>query len=188
MVRVDETAARFPFDPIYKAMCCHRQTLEDMLRAYVAEPAGPLRAQLVDALDFGTLRKLSMEWVTQDFHLRRGDQVWTIEFAAEAHRRGCPPFMLINLEFQSRRDGYMPLRFHQHVAELYRELRAQGTITATDPCPVLCILLHNGRSLWSAPTKASDLVKLPLALAAAPDIPRETTAFYPWGSLGLPSA
>ena len=45
--------ARFPFDPIYKALRCHRQTVEDMLRSYLAEPGGPLDRTLIDALDFG---------------------------------------------------------------------------------------------------------------------------------------
>lgn len=68
--------ARFPFDQIYKALCCHRQTVADMLGNYLAEPAGPLAGDLVDALDLGSLRKLSTEWVTREFQIRRGDQVW----------------------------------------------------------------------------------------------------------------
>ena len=138
----DATQARFPFDPIYKALCCHRQTVEDMLRGYLAEPAGPLDRTLIDALDFGTLNKLSMEWVTREFRLRRGDQVWRVACTRQAREHGYPPFMLVNLEFQSRRDSYMALRFLEQGAELYRELRAQGVLEEVDPCPVLCVLLH----------------------------------------------
>ena len=177
----DAPQARFPFDPIYKALCCHRQTVADMLRGYLAEPAGPLGRDLVDALDLGTLSKLSMEWVTREFRLRRGDQVWRVAFTPAARKRGYPAFMLVNLEFQSRRDGYMALRFLEQGAELYRELRAHGALEEGDPCPVLCILLHNGRSPWTAATAAAELVPLPAALGCVPETPPGMIAFYPWG-------
>ena len=34
--------ARFPFDAVYKALCCHRLTVADILRTYLAAPAGRL--------------------------------------------------------------------------------------------------------------------------------------------------
>ena len=63
---------RFPFDSVYKALCCHRRTLRDMLHGYLVEPHGPLRRELIAALDLDTLRKVSMEWVTREFRQRRG--------------------------------------------------------------------------------------------------------------------
>ena len=35
----DAPQARFPFDPIYKALCCHRQTVADMLRGWPSRSA-----------------------------------------------------------------------------------------------------------------------------------------------------
>ena len=63
---------RFPFDAIYKALCCHRQTIENILTGYLAEPIGPLPTAWIDRLDFDGLRKLSTEWVTREFRTRRG--------------------------------------------------------------------------------------------------------------------
>lgn len=173
--------SRFPFDPIYKALCCHGQTVRDMLRAYLTEPHGPLRHELLAALDLDTLRKVSIEWVTREFRLRRGDQVWQVAFTQAAQSRGYPRFMLVNLEFQSRRDGYMALRFLEQGGELLRELRAQGAIREGEPCPVLCVVLHNGRSRWRAADSAADLVSLPAALGSSPTVPKEVSSFFPWG-------
>ena len=129
--------ARFPFDAIYKALCCHRQTIENILTGYLAEPIGPLPTAWIDSLDFDGLRKLSTEWVTREFRMRRGDQVWEVPFKAQAQAEGYPRFLLLNLEFQSRRDGFMALRFLDYGNELYREVRAQGVVGEGDPCPAV---------------------------------------------------
>lgn len=177
----ETVAPRFPFDAIYKSLCCHERTLRDMFRGYLAEPHGPLRRELVAALDLNTLRKVSTEWVTRDFRLRRGDQVWQVAFSDAGRSRGYPAFLLVNLEFQSRRDRQMALRFLDQGGELVRELRAQGAIRDGEPCPVLCIVLHNGRSQWTPPTSAAMLVNLPPSLGVRPAIKTELGAFYPWG-------
>ena len=173
--------SRFPFDPIYKALCCHVQTVRDLLRAYLTEPHGPLRHELLAALDLDTLRKVSIEWVTREFRLRRGDQVWQVDFTQGAQSRGYPRFLLVNLEFQSRRDAYMALRFLEQGGELLRELRAQGAIREGDPCPVLCVVLHNGSTRWTAAKSAAELVTLPAALGRSPSVPKEVSSFFPWG-------
>ena len=177
----ESATPRFPFDPVYKALCCHRRTLRDMLHGYLVEPHGPLRRELIAALDLDTLRKVSMEWVTRDFRLRRGDQVWQVAFTDAGRSRGYPAFLLVNLEFQSRRDGLMALRFLEQGGELVRELRAQEAIRETEPCPVLSVVLHNGRSPWTAPTAAAALVNMPSAFGAPPAVPADLAAFWPWG-------
>ena len=91
----------------------------------------------------------------------------------------------MNLEFQSRRDGQMALRFLEQGGELVRELRAQGAVRETEPCRVLSIVLHNGRSPWTAPTAAAALANMPPALGAPPAVPAQLGAFWPWGYWAL---
>ena len=176
--------ARFPFDAIYKALCCHRQTIENILTGYLAEPVGPLPMGWIDSLDFDGLRKLSPEWVTREFRMRRGDQIWQVPFKEQAQAEGYPRFLLLNLEFQSRRDGFMALRFLEYGNELYREVRAQGVVGEGEPCPVLCVLLHNGDSPWTAPTSAAATLSVPAALGRAV-VPPGLGAFHPWGYFPL---
>ena len=126
-----------------------------------------------------------MEWVTREFRQRRGDQVWQVAFTDAGRSRGYPAFLLVNLEFQSRRDGQMALRFLEQGGELLRELRAQGAVRETEPCPVLSIVLHNGRSPWTAATAAAALASMPPALGAPPAVPAQLGAFWPWGYWAL---
>jgi len=176
----DASRARFPFDAVYKALCCHPETVADILRTFLARPAGPLPRLLVDGLDLRTLARVPAEWATRDFRLRRGDLVWRVDFAPAARRGGRPRFLLVHLEFQSRNDPFMALRFLEYGAELYRELRAEGAVAAAEPCPMLCVLLHNGRSPWTAAASAADLLGLRQALGAPP-VPPWLAAFHPWG-------
>ena len=86
----------------------------------------------------------------------------------------------MHLEFQSRNDALMALRYLDYGGELYRELRAEGAIAAGEACPILCVLLHNGRSPWTAATSTAELLGLPPALGAA-TVPEGLAAFHPWG-------
>ena len=42
-------AARFPFDAIYKALCCHRPTVGDMLTGFLAFASKPTTDIALDA-------------------------------------------------------------------------------------------------------------------------------------------
>lgn len=116
--------------------------------------------------------------------MRRGDQIWQVPFKEQAQAEGYPRFLLLNLEFQSRRDGFMALRFLEYGNELYREVRAQGVVGEGEPCPVLCILQHNGGSPWTAPTSAAATLSVPAALGRAV-VPPGLVAFHPWGYFPL---
>ena len=171
-------AQPFPFDAVYKALFRDPDTVRDMLRNHLAGPAGPLGADLVAALDLGTLRRLPAEWVTRDFHARRGDQVWCVDFRADAGN--WPRRLFIHLEFQSREDGSMALRFLEYGGELFRELRGTGGVGTNEPCAILCVAVCNGAAPWRAPTRMGDLVRLPPVFGRA-TVPPTLAAFFPWG-------
>ena len=124
-----DRAAPLPHDAAYKAMYRHRQAILD-LRRYLVAPNGPLGPETLAALDFSTLTKLPAEWVTEDFRRRHGDQVWRIRFREAAEDAGADAWLLLLLEFQSRDDTDMALRVLDYVVELYRDLEAQGVVSA----------------------------------------------------------
>ena len=170
----------FPFDAIYKALFRDRDTVADLLRNHLAAPAGPLGAELLRALDMRTLRQLPAEWITKDFRARRGDQVWCVDFRESARARGWPAYLFVHLEYQSRDDPDMALRFLDYGGELHRELRGSGLLGADDACPILCVVVHNGTSPWRAPTQAGDRMRLPSVFGDASP-PPGLAAFHPWG-------
>ncbi len=176
-----DAAERFPFDQIYKAMCGHPATIRDMLENHLAQPRGPLPAAVVDALDLDTARLLPNEWVTRDFRTRRGDLVACVEFKQEARRAGFPERLFLHTEHQSRGDRDMMHRFLEYGGELSRELRGSGALGAGGDCPIVCVLVYNGRPPWSAPTRASEIGPAPAAFGREPALPDGLAVLYPRG-------
>ena len=177
-----QAAERFPFDQIYKAMCGHPATIRDMLRNHLSHPRGPLSANTVAALDMRTVRRLSTEWVTRDFRARRGDLVFSIDFREAARNLGYPERLFLHSEHQSNPDRDMASRFLEYGNELRRELRTSGVPGASnDACPILCVLIYNGRSPWTAPTRTVELGPLLPVFGTEPAMPDEVAAFHPRG-------
>ena len=64
-------------------------------------------------------------------------------------------------------DPNMALRFLEYGSELLRELRGSGALARGEPCPILCVAVHNGRRRWRAPIRSDEPVRLPAVLGAA---------------------
>ena len=161
-------------DAAYKAMYRHPQAILD-LRRYLVAPNGPLGPETLAALDFSTLTKLPAEWVTEDFRRRHGDQVWRNRFREAAEDAGADAgaWLLLLLEFQSRDDTDMALRVLDYVVELYRDLEAQGVVSAgTRRPPVLPVVIHNGAWPWRAPVEVADSLSGACGAQAVPALGR----------------
>ena len=100
--------------------------------------------------------------------------------AMRARARGWPAHLFIHLEYQSRDDPDMALRFVDYGGELHRELLSSGMVGPDDACPILCVVVHNGASPWRAPTQAGDHMRLPPVFGDASP-PPGLAAFHPWG-------
>ena len=147
-------------DPIYRRLFAFPRMVEDLLRAVAA-------GDWIDAVDFGTLRKLPADHVGDHGQQRRGDAVWRVQF------RGRWLYLLILLEFQSRVDPRMALRILEYTALLYRELDRQDELGAPGRWPaVLPIVLYNGDAPWTAPLEMRELIE-PVADALAPCQPAQ---------------
>ena len=124
-------AERLPFDQIYRKMLGHRATVRDLLRNHLAQPRGPLPAELVRALDMRTVRRLPTDWVTKDLRDRRGDAAFAIDFKKGMRRAGWPERLFLHIEHQSTPDGRMLFRFFEYGHEFSRELAASGELGRT---------------------------------------------------------
>ena len=161
---------RLPRDQAFKAILSHPRMIADSLCGYAARPIGPLDPRTVAALDFSTLEKLPTEWVTGDFRRRLGDQVWRVRFRWARDWSDPGGYLLILVEFQSRREPDMALRMASYGLQLYAELAIARVVRPGRPrAPILPLLIHNGRGPWTAPTALDDLVAEPAppAIAAA---------------------
>ena len=156
-----------PRDQAFKAILSHPRMIADALRGYAARPIGPLDPRTVGALDFNTLEKLPTEWITRDFRRRLGDQVWRVRFRWARDWSDPGGYLLILVEFQSRRDADMALRFATYALQLYAELETAGVVRAGAPRPsILPLLIHNGPGRWTAATSLDGLIAPPAVPAA----------------------
>ena len=148
------------YDEIYKRVFAFPRMVEDLLRGFVG---GDWLAQV----DFGTLEKLSSQYVADELLKRRGDTVWRVRV------RGGWLYLLVLLEFQSRHDRYMALRILIYTGLIHQELIRNGALVLGGLLPpVLPIVLYNGEQPWTAPTDVRGLIA-PVGPALAPYQPAQ---------------
>lgn len=141
-------------DPIYKRLFSFPRMVADLLRA-----VGHLG--WISDVDFGTLEKVSAEYVGERWQQRRGDTVWRVRF------RGTWLYLLLLLEFQSEKDPRMPLRNLEYTALLYGDLDRAGELGPAGRWPpVLPLVLYNGETPWADTLEMRDMFgPVPEALA-----------------------
>ena len=136
----------FMHDRNYKRLFSFRRMVEDLLRAVCD-------AELVEGLDFQRLTKLPTDYVGERGQERLGDCVWRVPF----HDGWI--YLLVLLEFQSRKDAAMALRNLEYTALLYTELGRTGHLGAPgDWPPVLPLVLYNGDTPWTEDVEMRRLI------------------------------
>ena len=108
-------------DASYKRLLNHRRIMQDLLIGFIAprRPAG-----WAGALDFGSLRELPTENITDELRRRLGDVVWSIDRRAGD---GGVHTLHVVIEHQSDVDYSMPLRFLNYTSLLYQRLYRDRT-------------------------------------------------------------
>ena len=129
-------------------------------------------------LNFATLTDISGEWVHEGAR-RRADSVWRVSY-----RDGSDRSLVLLLEFQSTVDADMARRVLRNIGMAAERLRRNRALDPDGRLRALCIVIHSGRSRWTAPGAAVRvvvdddgevlaLVALPYAALDARRIPRE---------------
>lgn len=132
-------------DGWYKRLFAHRNTVRDLVRAFVREP-------WVEELDFNTLKPVSPSLVGDKLERREADAVWEVTF------RGQPLYVCLLVEFQSTVDRTMALRVAAYVLLLYQALDRHKKHVAGSLPPVLPVVFYNGEAPWTAARQVSELI------------------------------
>ena len=133
-------------DRYYKRLFSFTRMVEDLLRAVCD-------AELVEGLDFQGLEKVPTDYVGERGQERLGDCVWRVPF------RDGWIYLLVLLEFQSRKDAVMALRNLEYTALLYTELGRTGHLGAPGQWPpVLPLVLYNGDTPWTEDVEMRRLI------------------------------
>lgn len=146
-------------DNSYKLLFSHPEMVADLLRGFVPE-------SWVAQLDFGTLEKMSGQYVAEELRDREDDLIWRVRWGADDWL-----YVYLLLEFQSDVDPYMAVRILAYVALLYQDLIRQKQVTAAGQLPpVLPLVLYNGERRWTAAPEVAELI--------AP-VPAELRPYHP---------
>ncbi len=135
----DPTAAKIespPWDAINKAAFNHPEVLRDFLRLYVDEA-------FVKELDLAKPEPLPAEFVTEAMRKRYNDYIRKI------HWKGSDAYLLLVIEFQTKKDPWIPVRVLAYTALLWLDLIETGNVTIkTKHPPVFPIVLYSGSESW----------------------------------------
>ena len=138
-------------DQSYKLLFSIPAIVEQMVRHF-------LNGDLADELDFERVEQLATERAGPDLVRSHADLLWRIHF------RGSPRFLLLPIEFQSRRERYMSVRILHYTGVAYHGLTGtRGRRRSLAPHgllpPMLAVTIYNGRKRWTAPDDVFDLVE-----------------------------
>jgi len=134
-------------DHSYKLLFSHPAMVRDLLESFVGG------AWLSD-LDFGTLVRVSENYISDDLRSRADDVVWCARCGDQ--------LLYLLLEFQSRTEPYMAMRVLTYVGLLYQDLiKAKGDSDVRELPAILPIVLHSGPSPWRAALDVMSLLSEP---------------------------
>jgi hypothetical protein len=129
-------------DLSYRLFFTHRLMIRDLLREIVEEP-------WVERIDFDSGALAETSFVSARHESRASDVIWKFQ----RKDGGEPLHVYILLEFQSRPDASMPVRFMGYESLFYQRLMASEPAAAWRKLPLIVpVLLYNGSERWSVAT------------------------------------
>ena len=138
-------------DTGYKELFSYPEMVQALIEGFL-----PL--ELAQQVDFATLTPHPGNYVTPLFDERIEDMVWSVEMAYEGTRQ--PLYLYLLMEFQSKVDKTMPLRFMHYVAGFYSTLIKNDLLSKSGPYPpVFPLVIYNGQNRWSGKTNIADQIE-----------------------------
>ncbi|MBN1647820.1 MAG: Rpn family recombination-promoting nuclease/putative transposase [Spirochaetales bacterium] len=131
-------------DKRYKRLFQNPYFVRKLLESFVHE-------DFVRHLDLSTLIRLDKSFVSEDYREKEADLIYRVEF------KGIPVYIFLLVEFQSRVDKLMSIRFLRYVTDFYLSLHHKA-ISGKFPA-VFPILVYNGERKWTAKYQISQLIE-----------------------------
>ncbi|HSF38756.1 MAG TPA: Rpn family recombination-promoting nuclease/putative transposase [Thermoanaerobaculia bacterium] len=149
-------------DQGYKLLFSHPRIVESFLLGFLGKDR-------VAGLDLSTLERVPSSLISDDLQERHGDIFWRLRWKKSDPARS---FLYLMVEFQSRPDPSMAVRFLAYVGLLLQALlrRKRGRAGTGLPA-VLSIVLYNGKAPWHPPVDLGRLFE-PVPLAFRRCLPR----------------
>jgi len=138
-------------DTGYKEIFSYPEMVQQLIEGFAPK-------EIAQLLDFTTLKQHPGHYITPIFDTKAEDVVWSVKAQLD---EGQPIeiYLYILLEFQSKVDHTMPVRFMHYIANFYSHLHKNKNLKPTDPLPpVFPIVLYNGNPRWQAKTNIADMI------------------------------
>ncbi len=129
------------YDLALKRLYSHPIMMQSLIEAFVPD-------SWAKELDFSSLRKENVKFVTDDLRTREDDLIWTIEFRKQ------PIYIICLIEFQSSVDTFMAVRILTYMGLIYQDLIKQKKINlrlGKKLPPIFPLVYYNGDKPWNAP-------------------------------------
>ena len=135
-------------DLSYRRFFNHRRMIQDLLRDIVGE-------RWVERIDFDSGERVNASFVSDQDQTRESDVIWKFR----RQDGGDSVYIYILVEFQSRPDPSMPVRFMGYESLFYQELMANQPASAwRNLPPVIPVLIYNGWEPWNVATDLGSLI------------------------------
>jgi predicted transposase YdaD len=135
-------------DLSYRRFFNHRRMVQDLLRDIVGE-------RWVELIDFDSGERVNASFVNDKLQNRESDVIWKFR----RKDGGQPLYVYILLEFQSRPDPSMPVRFMGYESLFYQAIMAGQPVSAWKDMPlVIPVLVYNGSEPWNVPTDLGSMI------------------------------
>lgn len=130
-------------DKRYKRLFSNPLIVEELMNCFV-------RMDFVENLDYSTLELQEKSFVSEEHIQSEADMIWKINF------KGKEVFIYLLIEFQSKVDKYMALRFSSYILDFYKWLAKRKDINQLPA--VFPILIYNGDERWTAKENIKELI------------------------------
>lgn len=130
-------------DKRYKRLFSNPLIVEELMNCFVD-------IDFVNELDYSTLELQEKSFINEEHKHSEADMIWKINF------QGNDVFIYLLIEFQSKVDKYMALRFGSYIFDFYKWLSKRKDIN--DLPAVFPILIYNGDERWTAKDNIKDLI------------------------------
>ncbi len=139
-------------DTGYKEIFSHPEMVQQLIEGFAPK-------EIAQLLDFTTLKQHPGHYITPIFDTKAEDVVWSVKAQLEPAGEPVEIYLYILLEFQSKVDHTMPVRFMHYIANFYSHLHKNKQLKPTDSLPpVFPIVLYNGNPRWTAKTNLTDMI------------------------------
>ncbi len=134
------------YDRSYKKLFSHKGFIKYLLQDFV-------RLKWVERVDFDKISLEPVSFIDRLFNKKEADLIWKLPL-----KDGPEVYLFLLLEFQSRVDKTMALRFASYILNFYADqFKNKKTVSLPVVFPVL---IYNGKQRWNAARRLQDLIDL----------------------------